>query len=127
MNEDRTLALALRQQQLLGRSAELRSRVALEMVPWKHRLGKVDHVRTLASSSWQWLRSHPEVPAGLAIGLVVLRPKRAVRWVWRWGRRAWLGWQLYRRIGGGAPPQPGQSAASPTASLARMVVELTRR
>jgi hypothetical protein len=125
MNEDRALALALRQQQLLARSAALRGQVAWEMGPWKHRLGQADQVRAAVGSGWQWLRRHPEVPAGVAVGLVVLRPARAWRWGWRWGRRAWLGWQLYRRLIVGGPTV--QPTASPAASLARMVIDLTRR
>ncbi len=129
MNEDRAFALALRQQQLLARSAELRARVAVEIAPLKQRLSTVDRVRSAVSRGWLWLRRHPEVPAGLALAVVVMRPKRALRWGWRWGRRAWLGWQLYRRVGGGTPGRPGQpaSAQSHGASLARMVAELTRR
>ncbi len=126
MNEARALALALRQQQLLARSAALRGSVAVEMVPWKHRLDAIDRARAAVSSGWGWLRRHPEVPAGLAIAVVVLRPGRAWRFGWRWGRRAWLGWQIYRRVlaSDEASRPPARSAAG---SLARMVAELTRR
>lgn len=129
MNEDRVLALALRQQQLLARSAEIRRRVAVDMAPWKQRLHTVDKWRWAVGSGWHWLRRHPEVPAGLAVGVALLRPRRVLGWAWRWGRRAWLGWQLYRRVlsDAGASAPPAQSAASRGASLARMVVELTRR
>lgn len=126
MNEERTLALARRQQQLLARSAQLRGRVADEMAPWKQRLALADEVRSTVSTGWLWLRRHPEVPAGLAVAVVVLRPGRAWRFGWRWGRRAWLGWQIYRRVLGGGTP--ARAPMGPTAaSLARMVVELTRR
>lgn len=125
MNQERALALVRRQQQLLARSAQLRGQLALATAPWKERLGAVDQARSLLNDTWHWLRRHPEVPAGLAVGVAVLRPRRALRWGWRWGRRFWLGWQLYRRTFGraaGGPP-----AATPAASLARMVVDLTRR
>ena len=127
MNEDRVIALARRQQQLLARSAQLRGEVAQQMQPWKQKLGLVDRVRSNVHSAWHWLRRHPEVPAGVAVGLVVLRPRRAWALGWRWGRRAFLGWQLFRRFGGVAPPAWQQAAASPAASLARMVMDLTRR
>ncbi len=104
MNKNRALALALRQQQLLARSAQLRGRVATEMVPWKQRLALVDRLRSAVDTGWRWLRRHPEVPAGLAVAVVVLRPGRAWRWGWRWGRRAWLGWQVYRRVWAGSAP-----------------------
>lgn len=127
MNEDRALALARRQQQLLARSAQLRGQVAENLVPWQETLGWVDRTRAALHQGWQWLRRHPEVPAGIAVGVAVLRPRRAWAFGWRWGRRAWLGWQLFRRFGGTAPQPWQQAAASPAASLARMVIELTRR
>ena len=98
MNEARTLALALRQQQLLSRSAQLRRQVAVNMAPWQLRLGQVDQVRAAVSNGWQWLRAHPEVPAGAAALLLLLRPKRALSLAWRWGRRGWLGWQIWSRV-----------------------------
>jgi hypothetical protein len=91
------LELALRQQRLVARSAELRARLGDDLLPCQRLLGRVDEVRRLMEDSWNWLRRHPEVPAGLAIGVALLRPRRALRWAWRWGRRAWLGWQLYQR------------------------------
>ena len=124
MNQDRALALARRQEQLLARSAELRLRVATDIAPWQPRLAQVDQVRDTVGRAWQWLRDHPEVPAGIAVGVAVLRPRRALRWGWRWGRRAWLGWQLIQRVrlaGNAAPGAPRGSG------LAEMVAELTRR
>ena len=98
MNEARVLALALRQQQLLARSAHLRLQVAADMAPWHARLGQVDQVRAAVTTSGQWLRAHPEVPAGAAVLLLLLRPRRALALAWRWGRRGWLGWQVWRRV-----------------------------
>ncbi len=98
MNETRAQALALRQAQLLARSALLRQRLGEDLAPWQPRLARVDQARALASHSWQWLRQHPEVPAAAAGLLLVLRPKRALALAWRWGRRGWLGWQLWRRV-----------------------------
>jgi len=98
VTEARVLALALRQQQLLARSAFLRTQVAQHMAPWQARLGQVDQARAAVTTSWQWLRTHPEVPAGAAVLLLLLRPKRALALAWRWGRRGWLGWQIWRRV-----------------------------
>ena len=98
MNEARVLALAVRQQQLLARSAYLRLQVTQDMAPWQSRLGQVDRARAAVATGWQWLRAHPEVPAGAAVLLMLLRPKRALALAWRWGRRGWLGWQIWRRV-----------------------------
>ncbi len=124
MNKERAVALARRQEQLLARSTELRQRLALDVAPWQPRLAQVDRVRSAVSRSWQWLRAHPEVPAGLAVGVLLLRPRRALRWGWRWGRRAWLGWQLFQRVQLSGSAQPGAARGS---ALAAMVAELTRR
>jgi hypothetical protein len=127
MNEDRARALALRQGQLLERSATLRAQLVRDAQPWQQTLGRVDELRWRAQTGWQWLRAHPEVPAAALGLLLVLRPRRTTALAWRWGRRAWLGWQLWRRLGagqvgpGGWPGlQPGQAApraASPLQSL----------
>lgn len=39
------------------------------------------------------LRRHPEIMVAAGVALVVARPARA----WRWGRRAYVGWQAWRR------------------------------
>lgn len=40
------------------------------------------------------LREHPWPLLGLALSVVVLRPRRA----WRWTRRAWFVWRTARRL-----------------------------
>ncbi len=105
MNENRIRALALRQQELLLRSALLRQQVAEQMAPWQLQLGRVDRARIAVQGGWQWLRRHPEVPAAAGALLLVLRPRRALRLAWRWGRRGWLAWQLWRRVQGQAEAQ----------------------
>lgn len=39
------------------------------------------------------LRRHPQVAVAAGVALIVARPSRA----WRWGRRAFFGWQAWRR------------------------------
>lgn len=79
-----------RQQQLLVRSDQLRRRLTDDMQVLQRPLALVDQVR----QGWQWLRAHPEVLAGGALLLALLRPRRA----WRLASRAWAGWQLWRRV-----------------------------
>lgn len=42
----------------------------------------------------RWLRRNPQLVVAAGVALVVARPKRA----WRWGRRAFLAWQGWRKL-----------------------------
>jgi len=48
----------------------------------------------LAVDTARWLRSHPQVIMAAVVALAVARPKRA----WRWARRAFAGWQAWRKL-----------------------------
>lgn len=87
------LPLALRREQLLVRSAELRLRLAQDGRALEAPLAMADTVR----AGWHWLRAHPEWPAGAALALVLLKPRRALRWASR-GWWAWRTWQRARRL-----------------------------
>lgn len=41
-----------------------------------------------------WLREHATAVTALALILLVLRPRFALRW----GKRVWRGWRLYRQL-----------------------------
>jgi len=82
--------LALRQQLLLLRSAELRREFIECTAPWQTPLSVADRVH----QGWRWLRGHPEAVMAGVVSLAVLRPRR----VWRWGARLWWGWQLWQRV-----------------------------
>lgn len=88
---DRQLhAARWRQAQLLARSGRLRQRLADDVQVLQRPLAMVDQAR----NAWQWLRAHPELLAGGALLLTLVRPRRA----WRLARRAWAGWQWWRRL-----------------------------
>ena len=89
-------SLAQRQLRLLVRSSELRSRFARDAQVWQQPLALADQVR----AGWRWLRAHPEVPLAAAAVVVLLRPRRAWRLVWR----LWAGWRLWRRVRDRLPP-----------------------
>lgn len=85
-----TLELALKKQRLQIASAALRAdfgRYAAGLAP---AFAGADY----AVEAAHWLRRHPQVAIAAAVALVVARPKR----IWRWGRRAFVGWQAWRKL-----------------------------
>lgn len=76
---------AARRAALVQRSRTLRAGLAADAQALRPALAAVDAVR----DGLHWLRAHPLWLAA-AVGLVVLRrPRRALRWAWRWGPRLW--------------------------------------
>jgi hypothetical protein len=90
MNRARELALARRQQRLIFRSAELRHRWAGAATPFRVPLATADRV----VDAGRWVQAHPEALLAGAVVLVLLRPRRALRW----GFRLWSGWRLWQRV-----------------------------
>lgn len=90
INRRRATELALHQRQLLLRSTELRLRLMDDAQVLAPPLRLADRVH----AGWRWLRDHPEVPLAAVAVVVVLRPRRALRW----GLRLWTGWQTFRRL-----------------------------
>lgn len=86
MNHD---DLALRQQRLLMRSAELRADWAHQVQGLKGPLVIADQAR----AGLQWLARNPAWPLGCLLVLIVVRPGRALVW----GGRLWWAWGMYRR------------------------------
>jgi hypothetical protein len=85
----RELELQLRRERLLTRSAELRGTLAaqwgvLRQPPWAIE----------ARAGLDWMKAHPQMLAGALVALVVLRPRRVLRW----GGQALAAWQLWRRL-----------------------------
>jgi len=81
--------LAQRRERLLQRSAVLRVQLAQDGRALQAPLALADTVR----EGWHWLRRHPEWPAGAALLLVLLKPRRA----WRWASRGWWAWRVWQR------------------------------
>lgn len=46
-------------------------------------------------AGWRWLRRHPEAVAG-AVALLAASRADARRFLWRWGRRTFVAWKLWR-------------------------------
>lgn len=88
MNERRLAEIRTRRERLLARAGAQREEVALLLVPWQTPLRIAD--RGLAAAAH--LRTHPELVAVAVIVLLVLSPRRALRWA----RRAYVAWRGYR-------------------------------
>ncbi|MDP2822842.1 MAG: YqjK family protein [Sulfuritalea sp.] len=85
-----TLELALRKQRLQIASESLRTdfgRYAAGLAPaFTGADCVVEGVR--------WMRRNPQLVVAAGVALVVIRPKSA----WRWARRAFVGWQAWRKL-----------------------------
>lgn len=89
MASERERELQLKRERLLVRSAELRLAVGRQAQALQTPLAIADQVRAGVG----WLRRNPEWPLGALVVLVVLRPRRALRWA----SRAWWSWRLWRK------------------------------
>lgn len=90
MTNSRALGLALKKQRLQLASTQLRdefSRHAAVFVP-------IFDGADRAVAGARWLRSHPQILLALAAGFLLTRPPGR----WRWLRRVFVGWQVWRRV-----------------------------
>lgn len=85
-----TLELALKKQRLQIASETLRTDFGRYGAGLAPAFAGADY----AVEAIHWLRRHPQVVMAAAVALVVARPKRA----WRWARRAFVGWQAWRKL-----------------------------
>lgn len=83
------LDLQRRRERLRLRSTELRVAIGERARVLEPPLALADQVHRGVA----WLRTHPQWPLGALAMLVLLRPRRALRW----GGRLWWGWRLWRR------------------------------
>lgn len=81
--------LIQRREELLLRSAELRRRLGEQTRPLRAPLAVADRTR----DGLQWLRAHPQWPAGALLLLLVLKPRRTLRLA----GLAWSGWRVVQR------------------------------
>ena len=90
---------AQQRRQLEWRSRELRLRSATLRADLLARSGVLSPPLRMADqlvAGLHWLRAHPEWPVGGFALLVLLRPRRALRWAIRIGR-GWRAWRRARR------------------------------
>jgi hypothetical protein len=87
-----SLEIALKKQRLLIKSQQLRDdfgRNGRGMKP-------AFQVADAGVAGVRWLQRHPEVVVGVAVTLVVAKPKTVLRW----GQRAYTGWKAWQKISG---------------------------
>lgn len=85
-----TLELALKKQRLQIASETLRAEFGIYAAGLAPAFSSADKVVEGA----RWLRRNPELAVAAGVALAVIRPKRA----WRWARRAFVGWQVWRKL-----------------------------
>ncbi len=83
--------LAERRRQLVEQAAAQRTVLGRDLEPWRERLALVDQ----GVAVFRYIGRNPAVMLGVAaLLLVVLRPRRAGKWL----QRGWLVWQVGRRL-----------------------------
>lgn len=94
----RLTELYVQRGRLRERIGTQRGQLAKELAPLRNALGLADRTSALLRQAQQWMSAHPAVVTGLAVALVVWRPRavlRSLRWSyslwrkWTWSR-AWL-------------------------------------
>lgn len=85
-----TLELALKKQRLQIAGESLRTEFGLCAAG----LAPVFSGADCAVDGVRWVRRNPEFLIAAGVALAVARPKRA----WRWARRAFVGWQVWRKL-----------------------------
>ena len=84
------LELALKKQRLQIASETLRAEFGLYATGLTPAFNGAD----TAVEGARWLRRNPQLVVAAGVALVVIQPKRA----WRWARRAFVGWQVWRKL-----------------------------
>ena len=84
------LELALKKQRLQLQGETLRSDFGRQASGLRPAFAGAD----LAVDAAHWLRAHPQIVVATTVALLVAKPSR----VWRWGRRAFVGWQAWRKV-----------------------------
>jgi YqjK-like protein len=84
------LEIALKKQRLLIKSEELRQEFGRN----GRGVEPAFQVADTAVAGANWIKRHPEVVAGVAITVVVARPKL----VWKWGKRVYTGWKTWQQL-----------------------------
>jgi hypothetical protein len=87
---DRLEQIRARRVRLIARAELQRDEIAREVEVWAPAIGVIDR----GIAGYAWLRAHPGVLVAAGAVLLVLRPRRTLKW----SLRLYSGWQTYRRL-----------------------------
>lgn len=82
--------IALRKQRLQLRCAEQREAIVHHAQGLAPVFKGIDRI----ADGVHWARNNAPILSGIAVFMLVARPRAALRWA----RRGWLGWQMFRRF-----------------------------
>ena len=82
--------LAARRQRLIAQAASQRAALSHQIEPWRARLAIADRGVAVVRGAGR----HPLLLTGVAVLLVLWRPRRAVQWL----QYGWMGWQLASKL-----------------------------
>jgi pterin-4a-carbinolamine dehydratase len=102
MNQ-RLVELALKRQRLQLRAGAQRLELRQQLTAYAPVVKFADQVR----AGIEYVKHHPHWLVGIAVAVVVARPRRAFRWL----RRGFVAWQLYRRVRAAAILAPAPPSA----------------
>ncbi len=91
MNAVKAVELALEKQRLQFQVTSQRAALAGHVAGLKPLFDAADQITVGA----RWVRHHPEVVAGSVLLVAVVR-SGVRRFLWRWGRRSFVAWRLWR-------------------------------
>lgn len=90
----REIELAQKRGRLQERIAQQRALIAAQMPPIASALDTADRTLAVGRAGIAFVKDNP-VQVGVAFAvLAILRPRR----MWRWGRRAFVAWGLWRKL-----------------------------
>lgn len=95
--DPKTLELALRKQGVQLASERLRN----ELINHLDGISPILHTADRLRDGARWLRKHPQIFIAVGMAFIVARPRRALGWT----RRAFIGWQVWRRLRGISAPE----------------------
>jgi len=84
------LELAERRATLTARAAAQRAAFSRQLAPWRMPLAVVDQ----GVAAVRYLKSHPELLAGIVVFVAVVRPRRVMGWL----RSGWMVWRMVRAV-----------------------------
>lgn len=82
--------LAARRQRLIAQAASQRAALSHQIEPWRARLAIADRGVAVVRGAGR----HPLLLTGVAVLLVLWRPRRVVLWL----QYGWMGWQMARKL-----------------------------